>query len=510
MKKNVIQEAIRDQLQSKVITERPIGQHRMFDPISRGVSSVGNMFANIGGQMKLGAVNKQLQRSADRIEDEWDSASDVIADKAEKLIKSKNPRVKASGNAVLNNKDQIDAQMDGAVKQIRNISSAGADVPGQPGQGNMSALEKSIAPRQATDEYGNKYTEYGVDRWLKRMGVDAHSIGKASKNQLSKLFMDLIALNVNPLEIPVDKQLPLVQYALSVYARMRSGEYQPHEAEQHLKDIVQRYLGGGPLPKQMANPGGVAGKLPTDGVGAGQQSPAGKQMSDKRRVRVARKILDNMEDLAAKSNFNMTDRERETLMQHVVAALNSNRNISSPKELMSAAMKELRKIAAQRGAKPAQPQMTAPTTQQLDQAASKMPAAWEQPSVAPTMPQQLPQQPAPAGPVPSAQLQPEPAPIPLTKVKQHKPTPALDMPPELDAPAQKLSSFMEPQLAKQSSGGIDPAQMLPKSIKKGPLPVKDNGSEIQVGSEAEPGFGPKKKEPTDPEKKKEKSSKKSK
>ena len=521
MKKSVIQEAIKDQIGNRAISEGPISsmkkagnwvaKQRVFDPVARGTSAVGNMFANIGGQMKLGAVNKQLNRSADRIQDEWNKSSDVIADKAAKMMKSSNPRIKAAGDAVLTNKDNIDKQIDGASNQMKQIAKVGADQMSQPNQKGVSDIEKAIVPSVATDEYGNKYTEYGVDKWLKRMGINPHDIGKTQKNNYSKIFMDLVAANVNPMTVPADKQLPIIHFAASQYSAVRHGQATPQEVDAKIKQVIQQYLGGG-NPPELATPAGISNP------NSQQKQGETAGLSDKDRLQVAHHILNKLEGMAVKQNLQLNDDMRKNIMNKVVGVLNKNPNITNPKQLIASAMEELRKQAP---VKPKNMPQVPPNTQQFEKAAAAMPPSAAEvgmrnaPPPLParggvTPPRKAPQAAPTAPPLPSAQTQPEPQPIPLTQLKPHQPKmPEFEMPPEMDEP-QSLSSFVEPQLSSGKSQ-INPSQMLPKSIQKpGPLPVKDNGSEITVGSEDQPGFGPGKKPAQDPQKSKSKKKEKSK
>lgn len=265
MKKSIIKEAIQSQLQSRVLNEGPLdavkrgiaGIKNVPSAIKGGIAGVKNVASAGMGQFRLGSVNKKLDQAAERIQDEWNGASNAILDKGEKMEKASNPQVKKMGQVVLQNKEMLDNEVDTIANKIKQISQMGADQSGAQHAPNASELEKMIAPKQVRDQFGNEFTEYGVDRWLKRFGIDAHGSGKTLKNHLSKLFMDLVSMNLNPLTMPLEKQQPMINYVKSMEAFLQRGDISPQEFDKKLKKVVKKYVKDGTAPPELSNQAGI-------------------------------------------------------------------------------------------------------------------------------------------------------------------------------------------------------------------------------------------------------------
>lgn len=528
MKRKTLLETIERQIGNEIIAEGPfssVAKMKMLDPIAGAASGVGNMFSNIRGQFNLGRVNKKLQRSADRIQDEWESASKDIEDKAGKMANASNPKVKQMGAGVMQNKERIDNQIGNAVEQMKQMSTAGADQGATQGGSDDDQLARDVAPRQTTDKYGNVTTEYGVDRWLKRMGIDPNSAGKTLKNHLSKLFMDLVSNNINPLKVPIKKQMPIINYAKGLSEQLQAGMITPAEFEQQLKKVTDSFLAG-QNPNEIVNPaapGGSSGKAkgltpdeveqkiagmkqPQTKAGAGGKTPPSLPLDS-----IEKELMKKVTQQAATQNMKLDDAQKANIEAKIKQAVAvAARMEKDPKKIAPAALKYLQQFKSP-------PPAPAPSQAKNPAVFAQPPAPGQPPAPPPSQannpkvfqqpPQLKPGEFMKPPPVEKPKFEPPPSqeemdkfeaaakeygpaayekpifkqppaptpPAPPEKAKFVQPPPAspqLDMPPEEQGAPQKLGDFMEPQLSKG-------------------LPVKDNGNEITVGSQEQPGFGPK-------------------
>lgn len=231
--KKIIQEAIKAELDKELLSEAPMG---VFDAPSRAVGAVGNMFANIGGQMKLGAINKQLDRTAQRIEVDWKKAEDIATKLATKMQSSRNPNIKNSGAQAAKNIGSAGADIRNATGKLRSIAGQGAD------KGNTTEAGEDNDPNFQTkmkkDEYGLDYMETPVERWVNSFGGNYQDLGKTKRNHMNQLFMELRSAGIDPFAVPKDKQALLAHYAMHRNSQIAATGQDPFPDFEHFEKVL--------------------------------------------------------------------------------------------------------------------------------------------------------------------------------------------------------------------------------------------------------------------------------
>lgn len=233
--KKIIQEAIKAELSKQPLNEGPLDMG-ILDAPSRAVGAVGNMFSNIGGQMKLGAINKQLDRTAQRIEVDWKKAEDVATKLASKMGSARNPQVRASGQQAAQNIQSAGSDIKNATNKLRAIASTGVDKSS--GGAGVSGEESDFQDRVKTDEFGLQYVETPVERWVKSFGGDYQGMGKSEKNHMNRAFLDLRSAGINPFKVPKDKQALLMRYAMNRMEQIAATGEDPYPNFEHFEKVL--------------------------------------------------------------------------------------------------------------------------------------------------------------------------------------------------------------------------------------------------------------------------------
>lgn len=230
--KKIIEEAIKSELLGEVIIEGPLG--KAFDAPARAIGAVGNMFSGIGGQMKLGSINKQLDRVASRVDKDWDEAEQVVTKLATKMSQSKNPQVRQKAQAVAQNVNSASTDIKNATNKLKQISQAGADVD----QSSGSSIDSKLGVRKIKDKYGFTTSENAVDRWISSFGGDLRKMSKPEQGKMQKMFMDLVSAGIDPFEVPKEKQEMLRQYHNYRMAEIADTGTDPFPDYEHFEKVL--------------------------------------------------------------------------------------------------------------------------------------------------------------------------------------------------------------------------------------------------------------------------------
>lgn len=231
--KKIIENAIKAELNKELVfSEGPAGQ--IFDAPSRAIGAVGNMFSNIGGQMRLGAINKQLDRVSNRIDKDWDEAEEIVTKLATKMSQARNPQVKQKAQAVAQNINSASTDIKNATGKLKAIAQAGADAD----PNGSSSIDSKLGIKSVKDKYGFTTTESAVDRWIRSFGGDLRKMSKPEQGKMQKMFMDLVSAGIDPFEVPKDKQEMLRQYHNFRMAEIADKGKDPFQNYEHFEKVL--------------------------------------------------------------------------------------------------------------------------------------------------------------------------------------------------------------------------------------------------------------------------------
>lgn len=229
--KKAIKAAIDAELKKELIVE--FGG-KIFDAPARAAGAVGNMFSGIGGQMKLGAINKELTRVAKRIDDDWNAAEDVVTKLANKMSTAKNPNIQQKAAAVSQNLQSVSSDLRNASGKLKQMASSGAD-SAQPGGNDINS---KLGIKRITDKYGFSKDQSAVDRWIADFGGDLGRMSKPEQGKLQKMFFDLLSAGIDPFEVPKDKQEMLRQYHNFRMAEIADAGNDPFPNYEHFEKVL--------------------------------------------------------------------------------------------------------------------------------------------------------------------------------------------------------------------------------------------------------------------------------
>lgn len=245
VRKEIIQEAIRAELEKGTISEGPIGNIAssvanmgVFDMPARVVGALGNTFSNMGGQMRLGSVGKQLKRTASRIENEWDKAEEIASKIADKMQSSKNPRVSSMGKQISSNIASADNDMRSAINRIENVANVTGDSSSD--QYNTGDdFDEDLQVLTKKDRHGTSYLETPVDRFIKRFGGSGN-LGTVQRSHLERVFMELVSNGINPFKIDRDKIGKLQSYSEFRNRQIAETGIDPFPNNEHFIKVLGR------------------------------------------------------------------------------------------------------------------------------------------------------------------------------------------------------------------------------------------------------------------------------
>ncbi len=243
--KSIIQEAINAALNKEVLTEAPFSS-QLFDAPSRALGAVKNLGAGVAGQMRLGSVNKQIERTAERITDDWSKTANSLKKTVEKMSQSTNPEIKQKGQKVAQNLDGINKNVVQATSKMKQMVQGGMD---QSTDNKVEKDDDDLSFKDKTDEFGISYKESPVDRWIRSWGSDPErDFSKPEKGSLTKVFLNLQAAGVNPFKVEKKQAEKLLAYQSYRVKQIEKVGEDPFPNEEHVEHVLK----GTPI-KQLLN-----------------------------------------------------------------------------------------------------------------------------------------------------------------------------------------------------------------------------------------------------------------
>lgn len=239
--KTIIQEAISQELSKKVVNEK------LTDIPSNIFGGIKNVASGLKGQYNVGKINSQLQRSAERLDKEWQSTVSTTEKAMHSMATSSNADVRASAQTVWKNLTSADGDVKKAIQKLKNTSATGvnrATEPeqqgGSPANGalNLMDSEDDFAEIEKVTKHGTKYKEQSVDRWLKGLGLNPDKIGVHERNQANKLFLDLRMKGINPFRMSPEQVGELYSLSQVREQAMKTGQGDPFPNFEHFEKVL--------------------------------------------------------------------------------------------------------------------------------------------------------------------------------------------------------------------------------------------------------------------------------
>lgn len=440
MSKKSLKESIQNTVKGSIL------QEKWTDIIPQAASGIANMGRNIVGQYSLGGIDKRFQRVADRIEKDWKSSADEIASKANKLQGSGNEMIAKQGQATLSKVDNISKQLNQALQILK----APAD----------SSLQRG---GDENDPFNKTEEQKKFMQWIKNYGGDTRDLNKKEYGDYFKKWVQLKHLGLHPENIaPGDMQREIAIASHKQHVSLRDLDKQLRGSNAYGLGLGAEFIGANeegeedatsqvpPPPKNQA----TQQVSPPDPAGSKKINPG--------------MFADLMQKQQANKRLPIPPPKQATPQG------GSGANAATPSAKQNTASQG--NVAAPKTvADPSPPPMSAmqsPQRQKGQAAPPPIDLAKYQKVSPPLMPQKgqmdKPTQMAPevrqkgqAAPPPQSQEQP----IPLTRKKKH----VMEMPPREE---------------------FAPGKAVPSSIQGMLPPIKDDGKQIQVGSEEKPAISP--------------------
>lgn len=239
--KTIIQEAISQELSKKVVNEK------LTDIPSNIFGGIKNVASGLKGQYNVGKINNQLQRSAERLDKEWQSTVDTTEKAMHSMATSSNADVRASAQTVWKNLVSADGDVKKAIQKLKNTSATGVNRAAEPEQQggspangalNLMDSEDDFAEIEKVTKHGTKYKEQSVDRWLKGLGLNPEKIGVHERNQANKLFLDLRMKGINPFRMSPEQVGELYSLSQVREQAMKTGQGDPFPNFEHFEKVL--------------------------------------------------------------------------------------------------------------------------------------------------------------------------------------------------------------------------------------------------------------------------------